>query len=234
MRSNRSPVTPRYTNRRSFLTRRLRACFVCRWMRAYVCCVARPMAWTGMWVMSIFLSITFKDGDGRPLGFVCWVIGKERVSCLSFSSATSLAQPRHVLISLRSSLRTSGPAILFQLPARSRRGVWSVERFNETSNRIEYFSSYRLSITSRFDKRMRQVFAWINLCSDRSCVILPLLYFHKMAPLIRGLSLCVNYVALIGSLNDRGLKRRRVTILNRHNTTRIKYFSTLVIWYGKY
>lgn len=27
----------------------------------------KPMAWTGMWVMSVFSSITFKDGDGRPL-----------------------------------------------------------------------------------------------------------------------------------------------------------------------
>lgn len=46
-----------------------------------------------------FLEYHIQRRRRKIAGFVCWVIGKERTSCLSFSSATSLAQPRHVPLS---------------------------------------------------------------------------------------------------------------------------------------
>lgn len=46
--------------------------------------------------------------------------------------------------------------------------------FNETSNGIEYFSSYWSSITLVASTSIcGGIFAWINLCSDKSCVIFP-------------------------------------------------------------
>lgn len=201
-----------------------RATFTCaRLVRAYViaCCVhayvrvgtAEPMAWTGMWVMSVFSSIAFRDGDERPPGFVCRVLDKERASfprslprslpLLCSSTSRSRLSPLFSRDGLAIPLSFSGSRSSGEMPSRC--GDCGVVRFNETSNGIEYFSSYRPSITRRFDKRMRRVFAWINLCLDRSRVILPPCFFTSTKwLLIRGLSLCVNYAALIGSLNDRG------------------------------
>lgn len=59
-----------------------------------------------------------------------------------------------------------------------------------------------------------------------------LLHFHEMAPDPR-LRLCINYAALIGSLNDRGPKERlsrRIIVLNRHNaacTLALQKFNTV-------
>jgi len=125
---------PRYTNRRSLLTRclhvhvsRVDAC-----MRAGVCaCVrtprgtAKPMAWTGMWVMSVFSSIAFRDGDRRSLDLSAGYSVKREPRSLILSRdfprpAPATSTPRSRFSPLFSRGWTRGPAILLQLPDQRR------------------------------------------------------------------------------------------------------------------
>lgn len=197
---NHSSNTLRYAHRRLLLGKTLMcARLACRHTRA---CVTRRSQWPGQvcgWCPFSRVSHLETETEDR---WICLPCTRWRESLvLSFPPATPLVSSRHFPASLRSSLvmdswsRYPSPA---PGPAAE---ICGIVRFNETSNGIEYFSSYRPSITSRFDKRIRRVFAWINLCPDRSCVILPS-HFSTSTKwlLIRGPSLCINYAALIGSL----------------------------------
>lgn len=95
----------------------IRAC-----VRAYVVRprgTAKPMAWTGMWVMSVFSSIAFRDGDGRPLDLSAGYVVRRESRVSSFSPARLPSSTFPLLAALLSGW-IRGPAILFQLPDQRR------------------------------------------------------------------------------------------------------------------
>lgn len=132
-------------------------------MRAFTC-VSRRCQWPGQvcgWCL--FSPVSYLETKTETIGFICRVLGRE-----SFFLSPVATLFIHILGWFTLSFSSSQDSE-YRDPDDDAESA--CRAFNETSNGIEYFSSYWPSITPRFDKCMRRVFVWINLCSDRSRVI---------------------------------------------------------------